>query len=377
MMRETDFTDVLGVRIALGLFLAGLLYLGWQVLHNFLSPVAWAAILVYLAWPVHLRVRRLAGGRAGLGALASTVLLGLLFALPLLWVLGMLGAEVPSAHRTVVQLLSQGSDALPPQVARLPWIGPELERLLDMSAEDPAALRAQIVDWLKPWAEGSLQLAGDIGVNTAKMALVLMTAFFFFRDGESLLAQFRAFLLGLLGSRAQGYLHAVGDTTKAVLYGLILTALLQGALAGLGYWAAGVQAPVLLGALTAVLALLPFGTPLIWGPASLWLYLDGQTWQALGLFAWGLVAVSQVDNLLRPLLIGGAARIPYILVLFGVIGGLSAFGLAGLFVGPIVVAVLLAVWREWIAEQPRAGGQKGQISADTAESVHTPQEPRP
>lgn len=138
---------------------------------------------------------------------------------------------------------------------------------------------------------------------------------------------------------------------RAVLYGLVLTALLQGVLAGLGYWVAGVRAPALLGVITVILALVPFGAPVVWVSVSAWLLATGEPWAAAGLAAWGAIVVSQIDNLLRPLVISSATRIPYLLVLFGVLGGISAFGLIGLFLGPIVIAMLLAVWREWVGEQ--------------------------
>jgi len=112
---------------------------------------------------------------------------------------------------------------------------------------------------------------------------------------------------------------------------------------------------VLLGVLTAILALIPFGTPLVWGGVSAWLLLNGDFWAGVGLAAWGALVVSQIDNVLRPMVISSSTRIPYLLVLFAVLGGISAFGLLGLFLGPIVIAVLLAVWREWLDEQVPRG----------------------
>jgi predicted PurR-regulated permease PerM len=347
-----NFTSVFGRRIALGLFLTGLLVLSYQVLRLFLVPVAWAIILVYVTWPLHRQLCRWLGARPATSAVLMTLFLALAFGLPLLWVILVLRDEVPAAHQALVVFLAGGADALPRELAHLPWIGPELERLLELSAEDPMALRAQVLQWVKPWAEESLRVLGDIGFTAFKFGFALLTAFFLYRDGESLLAQAGRLFAGLLGPRAEHYLRAVGDTTRAVLYGLVLTALLQGALAGLGYWAAGVQAPVLLGVVTAIFALVPFGTPLIWGAVSAWLVFSGQTWEGAGLAAWGGLVVSQIDNLFRPLVISSATRIPYILVLFGVLGGISAFGLVGLFLGPIVIAVLLAVWREWVHEHP-------------------------
>ena len=132
-----------------------------------------------------------------------------------------------------------------------------------------------------------------------------------------------------------------------LLGGLLLAAMAQGLLAGLGYWAAGVRAAVFWGVATAVVALIPFGAPLIWGSIGLWLLLQGQVSAGIGLLLWGALAVSWVDNLVRPWVISGVAKTPFQLVLFGVLGGLAAFGLIGLFVGPVVLAILLALWREW------------------------------
>lgn len=350
-MSDPDYSAAIGARIALGLFLAGLLFLGYRVLHLFLVPVVWAVILVYVTWPAYGRLRAMLGTRINLGALLMTLLLAGIFALPLLWAIGMLRTEVPAAYLALADFVGRGKEALPQYALRLPWIGPEVERLAGLATDDPAALRAQLVQWVKPLADETLSVLGDIGRNAFKFGFALLTAFFLYRDGERLFAQARSLSLRLLGPRAGGYLHAIGDTTRAVLYGLVLTALIQGAFAGIGYWVADVNAPVLLGVVTAILALVPFGAPLVWGSVSIWLLAIGETWAGAGLAVWGMLIVSQIDNLLRPLVISSATCIPYLLVLFGVLGGISTFGLVGLFLGPIVIAVLLAVWREWAEEQ--------------------------
>jgi predicted PurR-regulated permease PerM len=365
-MKNTNFTNILGARIALGLFLTGLLLLSYRVLSPFIIPVAWAAILVYVTWPIYNRLRTLFGRKVNLSALLMTLFLSLTFALPLLSMVGMLQQEVPAAYNRSVEILLSGPEAVPPAIAHIPWLGDEVQRVLALSADDPAALRKQVVQWGKPWVDESLDVLGGIGFTAFKFIFALFTAFFFYRDGEELLDQVRRLLYGLIGARSGAYLFAIGGTTRAVLYGLVLTALAQGLLAGLGYWAVGVQAPVLLGALTAILALVPFGTPLVWGAVSIWLLASGHTWAGLGLAAWGTLVVSQIDNVLRPMLISSSTRIPYLLVLFAVLGGISAFGLLGLFLGPIVIAVLLAVWREWLEEQvPRSqltyAGERGPV----------------
>lgn len=352
---NNDFTRALGGRIALGAFLVGLLFSSYQVLHPFLVPVTWALILVYVTWPLHRRLRSGLGPYLNVSALAMSLMLALVFVLPVLWVIAMLKAEIPAVYTQSVVLLSQGPEVLPPGLARVPWLGAELERLLTMAASDPDALRHQLLQWSKPLVDDTLNLVGDLGSTAFKFTFALLSAFFFYRDGDQLLQQTRHLLRGLLGSRAESYLNAIGDTTRGVLYGLVLTALVQGALAGIGYWLAGLPTPILLGVVTTVLALVPFGTPIVIGLACLWLYLTGEVLPAAGLAVWGALVVTQIDNVFRPLVISSAARIPYLLVLFAVLGGISAFGLVGLFVGPIVIAILLAVWREWVAEQVSRG----------------------
>ncbi|WP_295458867.1 AI-2E family transporter [uncultured Thiodictyon sp.] len=379
-MTNTNYTNILGARIALGLFLTALLLLSWRVLSPFIIPVAWAAILVYVTWPIYHRLRSLLRRQVGLSALLMTLFLSLTFALPLLSMVGMLQREVPAAYNRSVEVLLSGPEAVPPAIAHIPWLGDEIQRVIALSAEDPETLRRQVVQWGKPWVDGSLDVLGGIGFTAFKFIFALFTAFFFYRDGEELLDQVRRLLYGLIGARSGAYLFAIGSTTRAVLYGLVLTALAQGVLAGLGYWAVGVQAPVLLGALTAILALVPFGTPLVWGVVSIWLLASGHTWAGLGLAAWGILVVSQIDNILRPMLISSSTRIPYLLVLFSVLGGISAFGLLGLFLGPIVIAVLLAVWREWLEEQmPRsqltyAGERVAAADGDDQGAVARPQD---
>jgi predicted PurR-regulated permease PerM len=372
-MPHTKFTNILGARIALGLFLAGLLLLSYQILSLFIVPVAWAAILVFVTWPIYQRLRDLFGRLVSLSALLMTLFLTLTFAVPLLTMANMLRQELPAAYTRSVEILLSGPEAVPPAIARIPWLGDEIERVMALSAEDPEGLRKQVTQWVKPWVDQSLDILGGIGAMAIQAILALLTAFFLYRDGESLLDQVRRLLYGLIGPRSGAYLFAMGGTTRAVLYGLVLTALAQGALAGLGYWVAGVGAPVLLSMLTTILALIPFGTPFAWGGVSLWLVFHDQFWAGIGLATWGTLVVSQIDNVLRPMVISSSTRIPYLLVLFAVLGGISAFGLLGLFLGPIVIAVLLAVWREWLEEQ----APRGQLTFDDEADGTAPATPLP
>lgn len=175
-------------------------------------------------------------------------------------------------------------------------------------------------------------------------------AVFFYRDGTSLVRQIRQALRNIIGNRIDGYIDSVGTTTRAVVYGIGLTALAQALLAGIGYYFAGAPSPILLTIVTFIIALIPFGTPFVWGGVSIWLLSQGHTVEGIGLALWGILVISWVDNLIRPIVISGATKIPFIIIFIGVLGGLTAFGFVGLFIGPVVLAIGLAVWREWISQ---------------------------
>lgn len=338
-------------RIILALLLGCLFLLGYLVLSWFIAPAVWAAILAYVTWPAYARLRKLMRGHAMASALLMTLLLTTAFVLPLLWLIALLQGEFVLAYQAGSAYMAEGPHRLPDFVLRLPWIGERLQGLIDQFTTDPAALRAQLTSWGEQWLGELGNLIGGVGRNAVKLGFALLTVLFVYRDGESLLDQVRRVLRRFLGTRVDGYIVAIGNTTKAVLYGLVLTALAQGVLAGVGYWFAGVRAPVLFGAFTALIALMPFGTPFVWGALGAWLLFTGNTLEGIGLLLWGALVVSSVDNLIRPLVISSATQIPFLLVMFGVLGGLGAFGLIGMFVGPVIVAVLMAVWREWLEDQ--------------------------
>jgi predicted PurR-regulated permease PerM len=345
-----QLAETLTRRVILGFLLGGLLVLGYAVLHLFIVPVAWAIIIAFATWPLHQRLRARLWRHPTGSALLMTLLLTAAFVLPTSWMALLLRGEIGAAMAAVTAQIKQGALALPEGLRTLPWAGDTLQALIDEAIGDPEAFRTQVTEWLKQGADQVIALVGDVGRNAAKLAFALITVFFLYRDGERVLEQVHRVLHRFLGARVDAYLVAVGAMTKAVVWGLIATALAQGFVAGLGYWWAGLTAPVLLGAVTALVAMIPFGTPLAWGSIGVWLLASGDTAGGIGLLAWGALVVSWVDNLVRPLVISNATRIPFLLVMFGVLGGLAAFGLVGLFLGPMVLAVLMAVWREWIEE---------------------------
>ena len=345
-------------RLLVAGLILGVILLTFSVVRPFVVPLIWGAILAYVAWPLHQRVVRWFHGRIGVASLATTSLVTLILVVPLVWMVLLLRVEAIAAHAHVQTFLAS-KPVLPPLLRDLPGVGASAQELLDRLAADPTAMRQQFMLLMEQSSLEMTRLIGGVGRNVAKLFFAVLSMFFLLRDGPRLLREATAILEGILGPTIRDYLDAVGSTTQAVVYALMLGALAQGTVAGVGYWIFGVQAPVLLAAVTAVIALVPFGAPMIWGSLSIWLLVTGHIWQGAGLLLWGLLLVSWVDNIIRPLVISSATRMPFLLVVFGVLGGVLAFGLVGLFIGPVLLAVSLALWREWLQQhqQPVEDGR--------------------
>lgn len=334
-------------RVVTFAFLVFIFGLTFWVLSPFLAALAWAGILAYVTWPLHQWLCRRLPGRDTLVALLMTVGVAATLLLPMVWVLFTLVGDITAASAAIRHLAAHGLPALPSGVAA--WPGGELIAAQYARVQgDPAWVRGQIVALGLTDAVNIKLVAGGVGRNVAKFGLAVFALFFLYRHGDSVLKQFRRVATRWLGEAARGYIHAVGVTVRAVVFGIVLTALAQGVLAGLGYWVAGIAAPALWGVATALISMIPFVGPVVWIGLSLGLLANGETQAALGLFLWGALVVSWVDNLIRPLVISGPTRIPFLLVFLGVLGGINAFGLIGLFLGPVLLAVSLGIWREWL-----------------------------
>jgi predicted PurR-regulated permease PerM len=343
-------------RVVLAALLGSLLLLSYVVLEPFLVPVAWAAILAYVTWPAYRKLRGVLRGQATGSALLMTVILTSALIQPLLWLAVLVQDELALAYQATVSYFAQGPHLLPDFVRRIPWADEQLQELLDPRAGAAEALKQHLAQWAQRSTGQIGDILGGVGRNVIKLVFALIALFFLYRDGEDLVRQMGRLLRRFFADEMNPYLRAAGNMTRAVVYGLLVTALIQGTVAGVGYALVGVGAPVLLGALSAIVSLVPFfGTSLVWGPIGLWLLLNDQVWPAVALFTWGLLLVHPIDNVIRPLVISNVTRIPFLLVMFGVLGGLAAFGLIGLFVGPVILAIGVAVWREWLqAEAPQS-----------------------
>jgi predicted PurR-regulated permease PerM len=339
-------------RLITAVLLAGIVLLGFRVMEPFIVPVVWACILAFVTWPVYQWLLRACRGRSVLAALLMTTAVSLAVVIPLAWAAVLLRIDLVRVYHQTQTLLAGGLQ-LPPWIQRLPWVGEQLREALARAAQDPHMLGAELRKVTDHSFDQIAHVIGSISRNVVKLFLAVVSLFFVYRDGERFAAQMARALEQVLGPRVDNYLLAIGQTVRAVVYGLVLAALLQGTLAGLGYWAAGAGAPLFLAALTTVCGLIPFAGPAVWFGVAAWLVIAGSTVAGIGLAIWGALVMGWIDHFMRPLLISREAEIPFLVVLFGVLGGLAAFGLVGLFVGPVILAVLLAIWRAWLAGSRR------------------------
>jgi len=345
-------TPLLRTRTLLGLLLGALALLCILVLRPFLAPISWAVILAYVTWPLYDRFRVPFRKFRTAAALLMTLLVIGIAIVPLLWLLVLIQHELVDAYRSFTTYLSQGPHQLPSAILDIPWLGARLQESLDRYTSDPAAFGQGITSGLQLWSGQLAAFLGGAGRNVGKLLVALLTLFFFYRDGDTMVRQIRRVVQRFFDRRLDRYVHAAGIMTRAVVYGLLITAVAQGVIAGFGYWIFGLEAPVVLGALTGLLSTAPLlGTALVWAPLAVGLLLAGHTWKGVLLLAWGFLLVHPTDNLLRPLFISTVTRVPFLLVMFGALGGLAAFGLVGVFVGPVLLGVATAVWLEWVAEE--------------------------
>lgn len=346
-----------------GLLLAAALgYVVWRIVTPLWQPLVWALLLGGLLAPVNLRLTRRLGGRAQLASSITTLLTVLLFILPLALTAGAVGVQATQLLRRLEGKVPGRIEGSALDVSQLPMVG---EAMAWIDANTSLSL-VQLEGWLAGalrrvleliMSSGGTFVMGALG-TTVSFVMMLFVLFFVLRDGPAL-AQQVVSVLPIEGQRRTLLLRHLKDMTRAVFLGLGLTAVAQGVLLGVGFWIAGLPSPLVFGVLGIILALVPMvGPALLWIPGAIWLAARGDTGYAIFLALWGSVVVGLVDNLLRPLLISGRAEVPTLAVFIGVIGGLAAFGFIGLFVGPIVLGLLVALFR-FEAERRRVEGGAG------------------
>lgn len=355
--------------LAASLSLTVVLALAALVLWPYAAALAWAAVIAYVTWPLRNWIGRRLPSR-NLLALLMTILVLAVLLLPLAAVSAALQKEVTQAVDTLSgrSVAANVTDGL----RTVPWIGGWLSDLAQQQLQSPGEIERQFGTWIKDRIGRIFAIAGGVGRELLSLSLVFLAVFFFYRDADGWVARLRQAAQRLYGNSGPAYLEILRGAARAVVYGLLVTVLSQGIAAGIGFWIAGVPAPTLLGLTAALFALVPFGPAVPISAAVLWLMLTGSPYSALFLALWGAIAVGSIDNLVRPLAMSKGLQLNYLITTFGVLGGLSLFGLIGLLIGPIALAVLASLMRAWLGELPVAVAPAGVADGKTVARLLQP-----
>ncbi len=336
-------------RVVLLALAALLAFLVWRILQPLWQPLAWAVLLGALLAPLNERLSRRLGGRPQLASsltLAGTVLL---FILPVAAIATAVAAQSAQLLRRLEQYVPSAGQKLDLDLFELPWLAQAFAWVHANTGLTLAQLHGWMIEGSKKllqtlMSSGGSILIGAVGTLTS-FILMLFVLYFVLRDGPRLARQLVPMLPVEERRRTLLWQH-LADVTRAVFMGIGLTALAQGVLVGAGFTIAGLPSPLVFGVVAAFAALIPVvGAALVWAPAAVVLAVLGDYGYAIFLAVWGVLVVGMADNILRPVLISGRAEVPTLAVFVGVMGGLSAFGFIGLFIGPIVLGLLVALFR--------------------------------
>jgi predicted PurR-regulated permease PerM len=329
--------------------LALLAIASFLVVRPFISALLWAGIIAFATWPIFRFLTDRARLRPSMAALVMVLGELLLVGVPVLFATPVSAADVEALRGTVERLLSEGLPGLDAQVAALPVVGPGIGAVLERLNLGFDAAFALIRPYAGVAAQWLLGLLLAVLSGIAELFLAIILAFFFYRDGPRMAAFAEDVMARMAGQEARRLIRLVGDVTRGVIYGLVGTGFVQGVMTTFGLWLAGVPQPVLLGVIAGVISIFPVGAPLVWIPASLWLFAQGSTGWGIFLALYGAFGISSVDNFIRPWFISRGADLPLLLTLIGALGGVLAFGFLGLFLGPVVLAVAYVLARDWAA----------------------------
>ncbi len=333
----------------------GLVLLGLYTLQGFLPALAWAGIFAIALWPLYRRARRRwpPGRHNLLLPIVFTLGIAVVFVTPL----ALLGVQVGQDASDVfmwVRSAERSGVPVPAWIAKLPVGARQVTQWWGENLAAPRGASALIgrLDNGRLMSMGR-DLGSQLTHRVVLFAFTLMTVFFLFRDGELLTTQMLRASRRFFGPRGERIGRLMVASVHATVDGLVLVGLGEGVAMGAVYFAAGVPRAALLGAVTAIAAMIPFGAVIAFGLAAVLAVAQGSLVAGAVVFAMGLVVLGVADHVLRPVLIGGATRLPFLWVLFGILGGVEVWGLLGLFLGPAVMAALVLLWREWTEEPDR------------------------
>jgi predicted PurR-regulated permease PerM len=343
-----DITHTRIERAISGIVLVLLVIACLLMLRPFASALLWAIVLCFSSWPVYSRVLGLTGGRRTLAALVMTLAMIVVVLVPFVVIGAAVSDNVRDLTTAVRGWIDTGPPAPPDWLARVPLVGSRAVNYWQSLATDSAKLAAEARRLIPPASAFLLMIGKMLVSGLLELTLSILIAFFLFRDGESAAERLAMMVERVADARGRRLLNLASGTVRGVVYGILGTALVQAIMAGIGYLIAGVPGAGMLALLTFFLSVVPIGPPLIWVPATLWLFHEGSTGWAVFMLVWG-IGVSSVDNVIKPWLISQGSDMPFLLIFFGVLGGALTLSFIGVFLGPTLLAVGYRIVTEWAA----------------------------
>jgi predicted PurR-regulated permease PerM len=357
-------------RITLAVLFIGLMIVAslW-VLRPFVAATIWAATVVVATWPLMLGVQSRLGGRRWLAVTVMTGAMLLLLVVPLALAVSTIVDYTDDIAAWAKAAVSAGVPSPPEWIGRIPLVGSKLlrewQRLRTASQEELAMHAGPYVRTGVAWLAGQ---AGDFGLLLLHFLLTVLITAILYTTGETAARGVRRFARRLAGDRGDDAVLLAGQAIRAVALGVVVTALVQSAAAGIGLAVVGIPYAMVLTAIILILCIAQLGPLLVLAPAVGWLYWSGDAVWGSVLLVWTLL-VGALDNVLRPILIKRGADLPLLLIFAGVIGGLVSFGVIGLFVGPVILAVTYRLLESWIADIDQ---QPGEGAASTPAAAEKP-----
>jgi len=344
--RSQDLARTVFQLLALGVLIAA----GLWILSPFLVPLAWAAMIVVATWPLLLQVQAWLGGRRSLAVVVMTIALLLILLVPLYFGIAAIVENVGQLSDLSKSLATMHVPQPPAWVEALPIIGSKIaERWSQLAAAGPEELSARIAPHVQKLLLWFVANVGSIGLLLVNFLLTVIIAAILYANGETAADGADRFARRLAGPRGENAVHLAGQAVRGVALGVVVTAILQSAAAGLGLVVVGAPFAVILTAVIFMLCVAQIGPGLVLLPVLFWVYSkQGAVW-GTGFLLWGIFC-GTFDNFLRPILIKRGADLPLLLIFAGVIGGLIALGVIGLFVGPVMLAVAYTLYVDWVSE---------------------------
>lgn len=335
------------------LLIAILISASFWVLRPFLLSVVWAAMIVVATWPLMLKVQARLRRRRVLAVVVMTGAMLLIFVVPLVLATQALVGNMDTITGWM-RALPTAKIPLPPDwVSGIPLVGEKINaKWTEVAVAGTGELLQRLEPFMNDAAKWLASAFGSVGIFAIEFLLTVVIAAIMYGQGEAARDSVIRFCRRLAGDRGEKVVILAGQSIRAVALGVVVTALVQTILAGLGLWVAGIPFAGLLTAVILVFCIAQIGPVIVLACAVAWLYWTDATGWATALLVWTVI-VGMLDNILRPMLIRKGADLPLLLIFAGVIGGLVSFGIIGLFVGPVVLAVSYTLLKEWVAEQDR------------------------